>query len=326
MRNRILVICGPTSTGKTSLALDLAKIFKGDLISADSRQVYKNLDIGTGKDVPKEFKFVKDSVSFKGKSIGYYSDGRTKIWGYDLVSPKENIDVATYIRLARKIVKKIQSKKRLPIVVGGTGFYIKGLLQGIKTASIPRDDSLRKGLEVKEAGELFEILAQLDPIKAASLNESDRKNQRRLVRAIEISTSKLKKNKDEKDVEKPMVADILYIGLTASKKSLFKRVDIRVDQRVKQGIVDEIVKILKSGVDWEDQSMSSLGYRQWKDYFNKDKSIEEVIKRWKVDEHKYVNRQIVWFKRNKKIQWFDVTKPSYKQSVEELVRKWYKSD
>src|SRR3989338_7231362 len=160
--NKLFVVWGPTATGKTELALNLAKKFSGVLGSADSRQGYRQMDIGTGKDKHKT----------------------GNILGYDLVSPRDEFSVAAYVKFARRAVRQIWRQKKLPILVGGTGFYIKGVVDGIGTSSVPRNLNLRKSLEKKSAEELFEILSAEDPIKAASMNQSDSKNPRRLIRAI----------------------------------------------------------------------------------------------------------------------------------------------
>ncbi|MFZ5932935.1 MAG: tRNA (adenosine(37)-N6)-dimethylallyltransferase MiaA [Patescibacteria group bacterium] len=312
-RRRLLIICGPTATGKTALALSLAKKFNGELISADSKQVYKGLDIGTGKDLPSQ-----------AKKEGYYAYRGIKIWGYDLVGPQENFSVSTYIRFAEKVTREALKKGKLPIIVGGTGLYIKALVDGIPTAKIPQNLALRGNLANKSTTELFEMLAQLDPIKAGSLNSSDRKNPRRLTRAIEIATWRLEgKGKEGKQgVQK---FEPLFVGLTCPKEKLFQRIDKRVDARVRAGVEKEIKNLLRKGVSWESQSMSSLGYRQWRGYFEGKEAREEVINAWKKEERKYAKRQITWFKKDGRIKWFDIEKPNWADSVEKLVAKWYSS-
>ena len=151
------------------------------------------------------------------------------------------------------------------------------------------------------------------------LNDSDRNNPHRLIRKIEIAKSgiiKLNKPK-EKDY------DICWIGLTSSFTFLYHRIDKRVEKRVKQGMVEEVKKLLKSGYTWDLPSMSALGYRQWKEYIKGDATMEDVIKKWKFDEHGYARRQMTWFKRNKDIYWFDISKDGFEKNIESLVRSWY---
>ncbi len=318
---RLLVICGPTATGKTGLALSLAKKFGGELVSADSRQVYKDLNIGTGKDLPKNSKFKKQG---SGRP-GYYQIGGVKVWGYDLVSAKKEFSVAQYVGVAEGIIEDIWSRKKLPILVGGTGLYIKGIIEGIPTASIPKNRIIRNSLKRKSVRELFDILAQMAPIRAGSMNISDRKNPRRLVRAIEIALWRLKSGSKvkRKKAGQGIRAQTLLVGLTAPKDFLCQRIKQRVKLRLEQGVEKEIKQLLKNGVSWENQSMDSLGYRQWRDYFERKVAKEEVIRRWEKEECRYAKRQMTWFKKNKRINWFDISKPDYRKSVEKLVKKWY---
>lgn len=303
MINKLLVICGQTGTGKTSLAIHLAKKFNGELISADSRQVYQGLNIGTGKDIEE------------------INRSKVKIWGYDLVNPKKNFSVGNYIRFAQKAINDIQKRDKLPILVGGTGLFIKGVIDGIPTAFVPRNPKLRKNLKEKDTGELFEILAQLDPIKAGSMNRSDKLNPRRLIRGIEVATWGLER-KTPKLFRKPKY-ELLEIGLRASLDNLSKKIEKRVEKRIKDGIETEIKKLLSSGISWDSQSMTSLGYRQWRDYFEGRITRNEVINNWKKEELRYAKRQLAWFKKDVRINWFDSSKKNFINNVEELVKKWY---
>ncbi len=298
MKRKLLIICGPTATGKTDLAQKLSKELGGVLISADSRQVYRGMDIGTGKDIER---------------VG-------KILGYDLIGPKEEFSVAQYIKFAKETIKKVWSQKKLPILVGGTGLYIKALIDGIATVGVGRNETLRKHLETKSVDELYEILASDDPLKAASMNLSDRKNPRRLIRAIEVA---IEPNRKSAEVEKPLECNALIIGLTAPKEYLNNRIANRVERRIEQGIEREIDTLLKRGVGWDMQSMYSLGYRQFKEHFEGEKSINAVIDEWTREEEKYAKRQITWFKKDARVKWFDITEPDYIKKVEGLAQNWY---
>lgn len=325
---KLLVVCGPTATGKTGLALHLAKEFNGEVVSADSRQVYKHLDVGTGKDLPKKAIFKVQSL----KLPGHYEIEGVKVWGYDLVSPKKEFSVGQYLKVASKIIENIWLRKKLPILVGGAGLYIKGIVEGIPTASIPKNKTIRKSLRRKSVEELFDILAQMAPIRAGSMNISDRKNPRRLVRAIEVAQWKLKsgsKTKVEKDGLGSQVPT-LFIGLTAPKDYLYQRIKKRVKTRLRRGVESEIKKLLENGVSWKDQSIDSLGYKQWRGYFESQSAgqrrkmaKEKVIKKWEREEYRYAKRQITWFKKDKRINWFDIKDNHWQKSVEKLVKKWY---
>ena len=299
--NKLLVICGPTATGKTNLGVYLAKRFNGQLISADSRQVFKDLDIGTGKD--------KNLVG--------------NIYGYDLVEAKDRFSLGQYLKLANKKITEIQKQGKLPIVVGGTGLYIKGLIDGIPTALIARNEDLRKTLSEKTPGKLFDILAQFDPTKAASLNQSDRSNPRRLVRAIEIAQAR-QTGLSVKKLKKRM--NVCQVGLTTNLSFFEKRIKERIQARIVAGIEAEICDLFTMGVTWNDQAMTSLGYKEWQGFFAGKKNLEEVLSDWQKGEMQYVKRQLVWFKKDKRINWFDISDPLYRKNVENSVKKWYPRD
>jgi len=313
--NKILVICGPTATGKTSLGINLAKMFNGEIVSADSRQVYKGMDIGTGKDI-ENGKWIMDN----GKS-GHWEVEGIPVWLLDVVTPTQEFSVAQYVELAQKIIEDIWQREKLPIIVGGTGFYIKGLTDGIETLGVEPNWELRNRLEKFSVQKLFEILARLDSSKAASMNASDRKNPRRLIRAIEIANAKTQKPaKTQKNF------DTLLIGLKAPYQQLYQRIDERVDKQVKMGAEEEVKKLIKKGYQWDLPAMSAMGYGVWRPYFEGKETLGEVIKRWKFDEHSYARRQMTWFKRDKRVHWFDIVEKSWEKRVEDLVKSWYNKD
>src|SRR3972149_5133235 len=315
--HKLLVICGPTGAGKTALALELAQKYKGEIVSADSRQVYKSMDVGTGKDLPKGAEYKASGI----KNSGYYELDAIKIWGYDLIEPNQEFSVANYARFSKPVIEDILKAGKLPILVGGTGLYIKGIVDGIPTVVVPQNKHLRKTLSQKTTDELFEILAQQDTVKAASLNVSDRKNPRRLIRAIEVSLWRLKGGREKRLFD--FKFRTLFIGLSAPKEYLFKKSEARVEERVQKGVEEAIRKILEVGLDWKDQAMRAQGYRQWKGYFEGTETKEKAVSEWKSEEKKYAKRQITWFKKDKRINWFDITGPKWQESVEKLVKKWY---
>ncbi|MBX4205672.1 tRNA (adenosine(37)-N6)-dimethylallyltransferase MiaA [Candidatus Microgenomates bacterium] len=316
--NKLLIVCGPTGTGKTDLALKLAKKFDGEIISADSRQVYRGLDIGTGKDLPKDSK-----IGFSDPIMGArYNVSGINIWGYDLIGPKDIFSVGQYVEIADEIIGNILDRGKLPILVGGTGFYIKAVVDGIATAKIPQNKNIRKTLEGKNITELFDILAQFDPIRAANMNQSDRNNPRRLMRSIEIAQQGIRVDELKTQVNK---YECLFIGLQASKEAMETKVESRVQNRIEMGIEEEIKKLILLGVNWNDQSMTSLGYAQWRDYFENRKTKQEVKEEWVRDEMKYIKKQMVWFKKENRINWFNVMEGNLQKKVEKLVQKWYLS-
>lgn len=319
---KLLVICGPTATGKTSLAIALAKKFNGEIVSADSRQVYKGMDIGTGKFLP-----VNSRIKYPWFSKwGYYEIGGVKVWGYDLADPRRDFSVAQYIKFADAIISDIQKRGRIPILTGGTGLYIKAVIDRIPTVIIPRNEALRKNLSEKTVTELYEMLSQIDSLKAGSLNSSDKKNPRRLIRAIEVATWMIDNRQKIIKEGKKEHFDILFVGLRADREAIEARVDESISLRVEYGMRQEIRKLLREGVKWDSQSMMSLGYRQYRDFFEGGVSEEAVIDEWRREEKKYVKRQMTWFTKDKRINWFNISDKGYRKSVEKLVKKWYSSD
>ena len=280
---KLLVICGPTVTGKTKLALHLTKVFNGEIISADSRQVYKYMDIGTGKDKPEGI----------------------EINGYDLVNPDEEFSVSQYADFANACIREINSRGKVPILVGGTGLYIKGVVDGINTADVPKDEKLRVKLNGLKIEDLREKLKTIDSKKIGSMNDSDINNPRRLIRAIEVASSgKISERKD-------MSYDVLFIGLRLSREKLAERIAKRVDDRINQGF-DMEIDFLKKKDFFRYAPARTLGYKDWPD-----------IEKWKREEIKYAKRQMTWFKKDKRIKWFDIETNDYKQKVEDIVQKWY---
>lgn len=317
---KLLVICGPTATGKTDLAVFLAKKFNGEIVSADSRQVYKGLNIGTGKDIPKNANIKYLWI----KRYGFYEIKGIRVWGYDLADPRHSFSVSQYLTFANRIIEDILKRGKLPILTGGTGLYIKGVIDGIPTAEVPRSSRLRKSLEEKKPGELFEVLAQIDPVKAAGMNTSDKRNPRRLIRAIEVATWFIDHSKkSKKSEEKKTGYDMLEIGLMADEKHLFARIEKRVSSRFREKLKDEIAELLKNHIDWNMQSMTSMGYSQWRDFFEGSRSETEVINIWKNEEKKYVRRQMVWFKKDGRVKWFDIAGKNYPGDVVKVVERWH---
>jgi tRNA dimethylallyltransferase len=288
--NMLLIISGPTATGKTTLAVKIAKEFNGELISADSRQIYRGMDIGTGKDHPEN----------------------TVIHFIDIIDPDRSFSVAQYRQLAVAKIKEIQSRGKLPIVVGGTGQYIDSIINPHPTFSVKPNRILRFFLNKLPTGTLQKIYRFLDYKKYSLLNNSDRNNPRRLIRKIEIKLSPKKYLSSNKNSD-----DILYISLTAPNQFLYGRIDNRVQNRLKLGLIDEINNLLKT-YSWSDPGLNTLAYKEFATGFD-----QINIDHWRFDEHAYARRQKSWFKKITPITFIDITKPGYSRKVIGIVRKWY---
>lgn len=313
---KILVILGPTATGKTDLALSLAKKYQGELISCDSRQVYKGLDIGTGK-LPSKFSNVV-------KTDKFWIINGIKIWLYDVVSPKKQYSVAGYVKDAEKKIKDIIERNKLPIIVGGTGLYLKALLDGLPNLRVPVDKELRKKLEKLSLEKLQKKLQEVSFIAWEKMNYSDQQNPRRLIRHIELSFTSDGGPKGFLRGGLSFKFNILKIGLTAPREVLYKKIDQRVLSRMSQGMIQEAIRLHKNGLSLKRMKSLGLEYGVLADFLQrKIKTKEELIKIMQGKIHRYLRRQQTWFKKNQDIFWFDITDLNYIDKVEHRVWVWY---
>ena len=310
---KLLVILGPTATGKTDVALNLAKKFNGELISADSRQVYVGLDIGTGK-TPSGIS--DDQIKISKRKMYWEIDG-IRIWMYDVIDPKDQYNVSKFVKDAEKIIEDMYKRGKLPIVVGGTGLYIKALADGLDNLSVPVDKKLRKELENINKKNLQEKLQKINSQRWKGMNVSDRENPRRLIRAIELSDVSLK------DVRllRPRY-DLLKIGLTSQREILYKNANLRILQRIDQGMIKESEKLLKEGVSAERMKQLGLEYGVLADYLEGNISQEELVPILEGRIHGYIRRQLTFFKKERNIKWFDIS-DNFLPEVEKMVAKWY---
>lgn len=283
---KVIVILGQTATGKSDMAVKIAKKIGGEVISADSRQVYKGLDIGTGKITEKEM-----------QSVPHYL--------LDVANPKRQFTVAQYKKLADKKIKEILARGKVPILCGGTGFYIDAITKGIIFPEVPPNIKLRKALLRKSATALFRILQKLDPDRAKNI---DAKNKVRLIRAIEIAKAL---GKVPKITEATPPYEFIKIGLKVPEKTLKRKIKIRLRKRIRSGMAIELYNLRKAGVPWKrfmelgfDQKYVALFLQQ---KISNKKMIEKLFK----SNSQYAKRQMTWFKRDPEIKWFSPT--SYKR-------------
>jgi tRNA dimethylallyltransferase len=325
--NKLLVVCGPTAIGKTSVGIKLGKKYSGEIISADSRQVYKGMDIGTGKDIENS-SIYNLQFTINKYDVGFYEINDVPVWLMDMAEPDQQVTVADWLKGAKKVVQDLQDKNKLPIIVGGTGFYIQAFTDGIDTLGIPPDKKQRKKLNKLPVDELQQKLEKAAPKVYQNLNRSDRNNPHRLIRKIEIAQAKESKDFDDSNHRSLLKAgaDVLKIGLRAPKKYIYEKIDQRVEKRIEQGLLEEIEELLGNGYTWDDPGMNTLAYKEFRSYFKDGKNIEDFIQRWKYDEHSYARRQLTWFKKDKKIKWFDITDENRFDDLEKLVHNWYIED
>jgi tRNA dimethylallyltransferase len=276
MMPKLLCIVGPTATGKTSLAQKLSQFQPSILISADSRQVYRGMDIVTGKDHPQDVKII----------------------GIDLLNPGDDNSVAIWYDKVYPLILLAWDNGVLPIVVGGTGLYVKALTHGIATMSVPINDSLRQDLNNLSLIELQERLIKLDKSKFEDMNNSDRHNQRRLIRAIEVaSTTTQNTHKSSTIIPQSKLIGLYYSDLSMQQSQIRQR----VIKRLEEGALAETKRLAQSA---SPQALSAIGYRSIISYLDGSLSYEQMVENWTTDEISYAKRQLTWF-RAQDVTWYD---------------------
>lgn len=293
---KLLIISGPTATGKTSLAMKLAQQFNGQLISADSRQIYQGMDIGTGKDHPKN----------------------TPIHLIDIITPDQAFSAAQYRQMALPVIDKATRLKKLPILVGGTGQYVDAIINPQPSFTVKPFKLLRTLLNPLPITFLQKILRIVDFNTYKKLNNSDINNPHRLIRKIEI---KICQKKRQVIINNKF--DLLHISLTAPNNFLYQQIDNRVQSRLNSGLIDEIKTLLKK-YKWSDPGLNTLAYKEFKNYIKKpdNQSLISSIERWKFDEHAYARRQKTWFKNKSSANIVDITQKDYDKVIIDLITNW----
>jgi tRNA dimethylallyltransferase len=293
----VIAIVGPTAVGKSELALHLAQYFSVEIISADSRQVYRYMDIGTNKPSPAERASVPHHV-------------------IDVVEPDEDFSLAMYHQLAIEALKAIQQKSKLPLLVGGSGLYVWSLVEGWKIPQVPPNQKIRRQLESRAEQEdsqsLYRELQDIDPMAAAKINPS---NIRRIIRALEIYHATGQPPSQLQRKEAPGFS-ILVIGLTRERSELYRRIDWRVDKMIQRGLVEEVKQLLKKGYSPSLPSMSGIGYKQISQFLRGEMTLPEAIDKIKYETHRLARHQYAWFRlSDSRIRWFDMSETEGKASI-----------
>ena len=304
-KEKILVIVGPTASGKSDLGVKLAKKFGGGIISADSRQVYKGLDVGTGKITKKEMGGIPHHL-------------------LDIANPKKRFSVSDFLTLTNQAIAKIVESDKLPVVVGGTGFYIDALTGTVTFPEVPPNPALRKKLEKKSVVELFKLLGKKDPERAKTI---DRYNKVRLIRALEIINT-LGHVPMYKIGQPGRVANLryefIYIGLKPDKKESERRIYERLLKRL-PGMIREAKKLWSKGLSYKRMNELGLEYRYLALFLQNKLNKEQLINKLNIAIRQYAKRQMTWFKRNKKIKWFTLSavegfEPKQYREIEKYTR------
>jgi len=304
---RLIAIVGPTGIGKSRLALHLADMFHGEIVGADSRQVYRYMDVGTAKPTPQELSLAPHHL-------------------IDILNPDEGFSLALYLELAGRAIEDIFRRKKMPFLVGGTGLYVKAVLEGWQVPRVSPDREFRYNRE-KKASEgnvdgLYEELVAADPDTAAKI---DRRNVRRVIRALEVHAG-AGKAFSQLGHKKTPVFTPLIIGLTTDRTELYRMVDRRVEVMFERGLIGEVENLQKMGFHLDLPSMSGIGYRQVGQYLKGEMTLEEAKQKMKTETHRFIRHQYAWFRRDDaKIHWFDV-KRQPDEAIEKTVSEFLGND
>lgn len=298
MKKPLIVLTGPTAVGKTSLSIALAKAVNGEIISADSMQVYKKMDIGSAKIRPEEMNGVKHYL-------------------VDVLDPKEEFHIVKFQQMAKEAMEEIYAKGKIPILVGGTGFYIQAVTKDIDFTEAEQENEYRKELEIlakEKGGEyLHEMLKEVDPKSAEAIHAH---NVKRVIRALEFyhqnQTPISAHNEEQKKNESPYC--LAYFVLNMPRELLYKRIDLRVDQMLEEGLLEEVKDLQKEGCCRGMVSMQGLGYKEILDYLEGKYSLEEAVRILKRDTRHFAKRQLTWFRREQEVTWVDKEKFDYDEN------------
>lgn len=285
---KVIVICGPTASGKTALSIELAKKINGEIVSSDSMQIYKDMNIGSAKVTNEEMQGIKHYM-------------------IDYVSPDERFSVADYKTNAKNAIEEIIKKGKTPIVVGGTGLYIDALIYEIEYKDIKIDENYRKELQEIEKNQGLEVLykkaLEIDPKAMEKISQNDSK---RIMRVLEIYKA-TGKNKTEQEAEsrlKEIPYDYKVFALTMDRDKLYVRINKRVDIMIENGLIDEVKKLLEKYSEFP-TAMQGLGYKEVRDYLQEKITKDEMIEKIKQESRRYAKRQLTWFRKNKQTIWLN---------------------
>ena len=303
--NRLVAVVGPTGVGKSQSALHLAQAFNGEIVNADSRQVYCHMDIGTAKPSLKELALIPHHL-------------------INIVNPDEDFSLAQYQELAYQAIKNIHRRHKLALLVGGSGLYVWSVLEGWGIPQVPPDLQFRHSLEKKAAKEgkdkLYQELMEVDPMAAQRV---DQRNVRRIIRALEVYRGTGIPHSQLQGKQAPPF-DTLIIGLTTDRRELYRRIDLRVDEMIKQGLVAEVEKLVNMGYNLNLPAMSGIGYKQIGMFLKGELTLAAAIEQIKFETHRLARRQYTWFSlEDDRIKWFNI-KTKRDSEITALVPKFIK--
>lgn len=303
MKKPLIILTGPTAVGKTKASIALAKAVGGEIISADSMQVYKYMDIGSAKIRPEEMQGVKHYL-------------------VDVLEPDEDFHVVKFQQMAKEAMEEIYAKGKIPIIVGGTGFYIQAILNDIDFTENNEDTPYRSELEAiaKEQGNevLHQMLAEVDPESAQAIHAN---NVKRVIRALEFykQTGQKISDHNEKERAKESPYNFCYFVLNDERDTLYNRIELRIDQMLEEGLIEEVKALKDKGYTRDMVSMQGLGYKEILDYLNGVCTLEEAIYILKRDTRHFAKRQLTWFRREREVIW--INKNEYQHDEEAILNR-----
>lgn len=303
---KLVVILGPTAAGKTSWSLQLAQHFGGEIISADSRQVFKKMNIGTAK-VPGEWKWNGLRRTYLVEDIAHHL--------IDFLDPGKSFTLTQFRDLAVKYIKLVHKQNHIPLLVGGTGLYIQSVVDNYIIPKVPPNKKLRKSLEEKSLKDLHDLLKKMDSDAAKVI---DAKNKRRLVRALEVCIFTGEPFSKQK-LKGEQLFNVLLIGIDVPREILYQRIDLRVDNMIEEGLVQEIKSLIKQKYSWELPSMNGVGYKELRSFIENRGTLEESIEMLKKNTRRLARKQMTWFRKDTQIEWV-TTYEQAKNRIEEFLK------
>lgn len=300
MKRKVLVITGPTGIGKTSLSIQIAKTFHGEIISGDAYQVYQELSIGTAKITKDEMEGIPHAL-------------------VDCISYQDDYSVMEFQKLAREIIAECSSEK-LPIVCGGTGLYIKSLIYDYVFQEEAKDPAFLQFLSSLSNSQLIACLNHVDKDAWKTIHPNNRK---RMIRALEIAHSGKKKSEMLEEQSHTMIYDAKIIGLTMERERLYERINQRVDQMMDQGLLEEVKDLVSKDPDiWDRQSFQSIGYKEWQVYFSGECDKNECVELIKKNTRNFAKRQYTWFRNQMPVEWYSVEQDGWKEQLFLSIQAW----
>jgi len=295
----LIVVCGPTAVGKTAAAIALAERVGGEIVCADSRTIYRGMDIGTAKPTREQQARIPHHL-------------------LDIADPDQVVTLAAYHDLADRAISDIRTRRRVPILTGGTGLYIRAVVDGFTIPRVPPDPALRTRLEAVEAKHPGTLHARLRQVDAAAAARIHPRNVRRLIRALEVYEHTGRPISAQQQADP--IGTAVQIGLTMDRQALYRRIDARVDEQMAAGLVDEVRRLLARGYAPTLPAMRGLGYKEIAEYLQGQVPLDEAVRRLKRNTRRFARRQYTWFRRDGRIRWLDVGEMGPEEVADRIVR------